>query len=178
MTKPRKRSSIRLDSVRLNFLGIEGTWVSDEMQQRASWELYVEIVTRVAVEQLGDDEGLVRDAYSSLYSLFPETRAILKRYGPDVAVPAGKGELSFAIVAVAVLNDVLRPFLAHWHPRLHDHEQHRGNDRSPRDHEHSWSEHANARKALLAMQEKMVCYADLLAEAAGVQAIHGRTDER
>jgi hypothetical protein len=176
MATKARRTPIKLDSVKLSVLGLEGTWVSDEAQQRAAWELYIELVTRIAVEHLADDEGLMREAYSSLYALFAETRAILKRAGPDVAVPAGKGKLSLAIVAIAVLNDVLRPFLAYWHPRLLAHEQQKPSDRSTRDHELAWSEHALARQALGGVREKMATYADLLAQAAGVAPIHSRDD--
>jgi hypothetical protein len=174
MVKRRTRSSIKLASVELDFLGIEGTWISDEVQQRAAWELYVELVTRVAVERLSDDDGLIREAYASLYSLFGETRAILKRSGPDIAVPAGKSELSFAHVAIAVLNEVLRPFLASWHSRLLAHEQQRPNDRPAREHERAWSEYAAAREALRGIQDKMARYAELLADAAGVSPVHIR----
>jgi hypothetical protein len=48
---------------------------------------YIELVTRIAVVPLGPGGGLLRDALSNLYSLFPTTRDILRRYGPGVADP-------------------------------------------------------------------------------------------
>lgn len=41
-------------------------WEVDQTQSRAAWSLYVELVTRIAVELLQADEGLVREALNSL----------------------------------------------------------------------------------------------------------------
>jgi hypothetical protein len=61
------------------FIGeISGTWEPDEVERRAAWELYVELVTRVAVVQLGPAEGLLREALSSLREVFGITREILR----------------------------------------------------------------------------------------------------
>ena len=59
-------------------------FVTDEAQVRAAWSLYVELVTRIAVQPLAQDEGLYREALNSLYSLFATTREILKEAGPSV----------------------------------------------------------------------------------------------
>ena len=106
-------------SLKLPYIaGIEGTWEPDEREQNASWEMYVELVTRISVAELKSDEGLLREALSSLYTLFNTTRDILRKYGPSVAQPKGKDNLSFGYLAVTVLNVVLRPVLAKWHPLL------------------------------------------------------------
>jgi hypothetical protein len=40
-------------SLKLPFLGdINGTWEPDETEQRAAWEMYVELVTRVSLVEL------------------------------------------------------------------------------------------------------------------------------
>src|SRR5205809_401846 len=85
---------------------VEGRWEADESEQRAAWELYVELVTRVAVQELKAEEGLLREALTSLYAVFAETRRILRHYGPDLAKPKGKGTLCFGQIAVKVLNEV------------------------------------------------------------------------
>jgi hypothetical protein len=93
----------------------------DETQQRAAWKLYIELTTRIAVQPLSLDEGLMREALTSLYSLFGTTRDVLKEAGPEVgAAPDTVGG-----IAIAVLNRGLRPFLAKWHPRLQDWEAQR-----------------------------------------------------
>jgi hypothetical protein len=83
------------------FIGeISGTWEPDEAERRAAWELYVELVTRVAVVQLGPAEGLLREALSSLREMFGITREILRRYGPAVAPKSAEQEISFGYLAV------------------------------------------------------------------------------
>lgn len=136
----------------------------DEVQQRAAWELYVELTTRIAVQPLGPDEGLMREALSSLYSIFGATREILRQAGPSVA----QGPISFGPVAIEVLNKGLRPFLAKWHPLLLAHEQTRPPQVSARDHERSWEKASEFRQELAKVQEEMMIYAEALGRIAGV----------
>jgi hypothetical protein len=37
--------------------GVEGTWEPDETEQRAAWDMYVELVTRISVVELRPGEG-------------------------------------------------------------------------------------------------------------------------
>jgi hypothetical protein len=90
------------------------SWKVDTIQKKAAWSLYVELVTRIAVQPLEVDQGLVREAMNSLYSLFGTTREVLKAAGPDV----GASRDSVGGIAITVLNNGLRPFLAKWHPLL------------------------------------------------------------
>jgi hypothetical protein len=136
----------------------------DEVQQRAAWELYVELTTRIAVQPLGSEEGLMREALSSLYSIFGATREILRQAGPSVA----QGPNSFGSVAIEVLNKGLRPFLAKWHPLLLVHEQKRPSEVSARDHERSWDKVPEFREELAKVQEQMMIYAEALGKIAGV----------
>jgi len=80
----------------LGVLSLQGTWKPSEVERLASWELYVELITRVAVVPLQPGEGLLGEALASLYSLFGVTREVLRRHGPDVArrtrtVPTASG---------------------------------------------------------------------------------------
>ena len=137
----------------------------DETQQRAAWELYVELTTRIAVQPLGPDEGLIREALSSLYNIFGATREILREAGPSVA----QGPNSFGPVAIEVLNKGLRPFLTKWYPLLLAYEQKRPEDVSARDHERSWEKASEFRSELAQIQEQMMIYAEALARIAGVK---------
>jgi hypothetical protein len=83
--------------------GVSGTWKPDDSERRAAWEMYVELVTRIAVVKLHPEEGLLREALSSLYSVFGSTRQILREHGPEVAKPKGGGDLSFGYLSVTVL---------------------------------------------------------------------------
>lgn len=105
-------------SLKLGLLDIGGEWQPDNAEENAAWEMYVELVTRISVAELKPDEGLLREALTSLYSLFGTTRDILRRYGPGITRGKDNGTISFGYIAVAVLNGALRPLLATWHPRL------------------------------------------------------------
>ena len=137
----------------------------DEVQQKAAWELYVELTTRIAVQPLGPDEGLMREALTSLYNLFNITREILREAGPSVA----QGSSSFGAIAIEVLNKGLRPFMAKWHPALLVHEQKRPADVNQKDHEHNWERAAEFRKELEEIRKQMVIYSEALGQIAGVQ---------
>jgi len=147
---------------------LKGTWKPDDTQRRAAWELYVELVTRIAVVPLAGNEGLLREALTSLYALFAITRDVLRRHGPQVAMPTRDSEYSLGQIAVAVLNDELRPLLARWHPALEEWEARRPPDSSRVAHEDAW-EHARALRAELAgTRRRLADYAALLATACGV----------
>jgi hypothetical protein len=157
-------------SLPLPLLGkIEGTWKPDESEREASWEMYVELVTRISVVELGPDEGLLREALSSLYTLFGTTRTIMRQHGPSVARPkGGKGGLSFGYLAVAVLNTVLRPVLAKWHPLLLDYEMSRPEAMSALEHERRWDRNKELRDVLDKTRDILLQYANILAEVAEV----------
>ena len=90
-------------SINLPF-GIGGTeWETDPTERRAAWFLYVELVTRISVEPLKSNKGLLREALNSLYSLFDTTRDILKEAGPDV----GASLKSVGGIAIADYNQAL-----------------------------------------------------------------------
>lgn len=81
-----KPSPVVLKKLTLSLpFGIGGVEMEPDSTERdAAWELYVELVTRVAVQSLNPQEGLVREAMNSLYSLFGSTRQILRKAGPGV----------------------------------------------------------------------------------------------
>jgi hypothetical protein len=169
-------ANAKLARVIVKLPGIEGEWVADRAQQTAAWEMYVELVTRIAVQPLGEHDGLLREALSSLYALFGETRRILRAYGPGVATPERKKYISFGAIAVDVLNVWLRPFLAKWHPLLQDHESHKPAALSAYKHEQAWGEAPALRAALELLRGKLVMYADLLAQACRVPSLHVRPE--
>lgn len=151
--------------------GLQGTWEPDEGERQAAWEMYVELITRVAVVELRPDGGLLREALTSLYSLFATTRAILREHGPVVAQAKGGGEYSFGLLAVLILNKVLRPALAKWHPRLRDYESTRPPDCSQVEHERAWASGEELRAALADVRSTLTQYAELLATVAGVPSL-------
>ena len=151
--------------------GIEGTWEPDESEKKAAWEMYIELVTRITVAKLGQDEGLLREALSSIYSLFATTRNILREYGPGIAQPKGNDNISFGFLAVAVLNTVLRPLLAKWHPLLKDYEDLRPGNISSVEYERAWGHYNALRKEIDDTRLVLTNYANLLAKVAGVPSM-------
>lgn len=137
-------------------------------QQAAAWEIYVELVTRIAVVELGDQQGTLREALASLHSLFGTIRTILRRYGPAVARAANAEASEVSILAMAILNDVLRPLLADWHPQLLAHESRCPAGLSAAEHEREWARNLEMREALAGSRARLGDYARLLAAAAAV----------
>ncbi len=140
-------------------------WEADLTERRAAWSLYVELVTRIAVEPLVGEEGLLREALNSLYSLFGTTRQILKEAGPDV----GASLHSVGGIAITVLNRGLRPILTKWHSRLQVWESQRPIDVSPAEHEQKWSEALELRKELEVLRGNLHQYSLALADIAGIE---------
>ncbi len=77
--------------------------------KNASWDLYVELITRVATQRLGPEEGDEAAALKSIHDLFSLTRSTIKQNGRHC--------INFTRIAVVVLNQKVRPFTAKWHPR-------------------------------------------------------------
>ena len=165
VARRRHRVSLETVSVSLPFGIGSMSWKVDTTQKKAAWSLYVELVTRIAVQPLEVDQGLVREAMNSLYSLFGTTREVLKAAGPDV----GASRDSVGGIAIAVLNNGLRPFLAKWHPLLQAWEARRPVGVSPKEHEQSWSEEPKLRSELEVLRGGLEDYAKALAKIADVE---------
>ena len=147
--------------------GISSTWRPDDAERRAAWELYVELITRVTVEQLGPEHGILREALSSYYSVFATTRDILRRYGTAVAPRERQGEMTFGVLAIMIVNGILRPVLEEWHSELTDYEAQRPAGVSVRQHERAWDRAAELRGVLNRTRASLEDLARLLAEVAG-----------
>lgn len=151
------------------FVGeISGVWEPVDSEREAAWELYVELATRISVVELGEDEGLLREALSSLYTVFGTTREILRRYGPAVAPRVAPGRLTFGLLAVNVLNLSIRPLLSRWHPLLTAHEANRGEHVDPVSHERRWARAEELRGEINDVRQVLLSLALALNEVAGV----------
>jgi hypothetical protein len=150
----------------LKVFSIKGTWEPNDAERRAAWELYVELVTRISVVPL--QNGIAREALSSLYALFGQSREILRRYGPDIAEPKPDHQYSFGFLTVAMLNFGLRPLLSYWHPELQTWEVQRDPTTSVKAHEDSWARIGQLRTDLDFARNILTQYASLLATACGV----------
>ena len=100
-------SKVGLDKLSLNigFLRADIKFQNDD--KKAAWELYVEMMTRITTQSLPHKHGDEKTALDSVFSLFPTTREILKKYGRET--------IEFSKIAIPVLNQIVRPFTAKWH---------------------------------------------------------------
>lgn len=135
-----------------------------QVERNVAWSLYVELITRIAIQPLESDQGLLREALTSLYSLFGTTRQILKEGGSVVGV----SRESVGGIAIAVLNEGLRPFLAKWHPALEDWEAQQPSATSRKQHEKDWWEESQLRNELENLRQDLEKYAEALAKIANV----------
>lgn len=152
-------------SVSLPFGIGSAEWEADSTERNAAWSLYVELVTRIAVQSLEVDRGTVREVLDSLYSLFSSTREILREAGPKV----GASSDSVGGIAIAVLNNGLRPFLSKWHPLLQVWEAKRTPDLSPKEHEENWVKEPQLRGELSLLRADLEKYANALVEIVGLK---------
>ena len=149
MNLPALFHRFRLEKIRLNRSVVALEIDFNENDRDAAWELYIEMLTRIVTQPLPAGSGDERAALDSVYSLFPTTRAILRRQG--------RNALQFSKVAIPVLNQVVRPFTAKWHG-----ESLAGAFDDP-------ARRAQFRAELELLQEDLRNYNRLLANIAGVE---------
>ena len=114
MRSPIKNTSLKsilqragLESLQINVKLLNAKFNFKTPDRDAAWELYVEMLTRITTQPLPSEDGDEETALTSVYSLFPVTREILKRQGRHC--------IGFTKIAVPVLNQIVRPFTAKWH---------------------------------------------------------------
>jgi hypothetical protein len=93
---------------------------------------------------------------------------VLRRYGPQVALPKRSGEYNLGYLLVVMLNYAVRPVLSYWHPALQAYEHTRAADVPPLDHERAWGRYDELRAVLADCRDHLALYAGLLATACGV----------
>ena len=72
-----KRNILKVKTVKAQIPWVgEVEFETVENAQNTAWKLCVEMGTRIATQKLGDDQGLLREAFNSLYKLFELTREI------------------------------------------------------------------------------------------------------
>jgi hypothetical protein len=116
----------------------------------AAWDLYVELVTRVATQKLPIEDGDEKTALKSIYDLWGFLRASLK---------AHRGCVVFAKLVIPFFNQQIRPFTAKWH---------RASLGGALDNDDG---RRQFRTELEALREDLVNFAGLLSSVAGVEDI-------
>ena len=102
-------SQFQLEAIKLGPAGATVELSFNQSDRNAAWELYIEMLTRIATQPLPTEAGDEKTALERVYRLFGITREILRRHGP--------GTIEFSKVAIPVLNQVVRPFTAKWHKK-------------------------------------------------------------
>ena len=138
-----------MKGLKLNIGFLETEWEPQVKDSEAAWEMYVELLTRIATQPLPNEVGIESTALESVYSLFSITRGILRAYGKDC--------IGFAKIAVIILNQVVRPFTARWHKL--------SNDRVFEDQEMC----ILFREELVTLQDQLRKYMGILAEIAAIE---------
>ena len=145
-----------LDSVKLTIGFAEMEFKPGRGDQEAAWEMYVELMTRIATQPLQEGDGDEAAALQSVYQLFSVTRGILKENGRKAK--------QFTRIAIIVLNQIIRPFTARWHKRQLD---------------GAFSDQNSCktfRQELQQLQVQLQHYAQLLADMAGVEDLTALAD--
>ena len=158
----RQRAKLQSVTVNIPYAG-SATFIPEESEVRAAWSLYVEISTRVPVQPIDPQYGSVREALSSIYALFGETRRILSYAGPSIA----HGSNSLAPLAISFLNDGLRPFLTKWHSELQIHERKHPAGKSTVEHEQEWPKVEEFKKEFKELQSNLEKYQSELMKLCG-----------
>ncbi|SCK39820.1 hypothetical protein H181DRAFT_03425 [Streptomyces sp. WMMB 714] len=154
------RRSAQLTEVRLVVLGSEMSFKTKTDMRHAAQRMFFQAATRVATRPLEDGHGNLREALTSLKTLFDLYREPLESEGTPL--PPANGNSVYEL-ALHILNFELAPFLTKWHPRLKAFEESdRGQDES------EWSENSVFREELRALQERLRPYLIGLGEIAGI----------
>ena len=127
--------------------------------RRVAWKLFVETLTRVSTQPLGIEDGSLREALASLYSLFGATRELLKNMPPSKQT----SKITVEMLAVKMLNQEIRPFLSKWHVRMKKFEA-----TQPGAEESEWLQHEECRKELETLRSRLINYTRAFGELAGV----------
>jgi len=133
--------------------------VNSEYRQVA-WKLFVETLTRVATQPLDSEAGSLREAMTSLYKLFSETRDLLKNMHPSKPTR----EVTVEVFAVKMLNQEIRPFLSKWHVELRAFEETNANRPDM-----YWEQNPTCRKELEALRQRLISYTKAFGELAGLK---------
>ncbi|WP_405615799.1 TIR domain-containing protein [Streptomyces sp. NBC_01508] len=142
------------------------------VERAAAFDLQIELVTRVGVQTLAADQGSLREALNSLYSLFATTRDVLHRMARETT-----GPLTLPGIAANLANGYLRPFLATWHPALQEYEATRPPTASHVEHERQWERSADMRAALTELHGPLTAVSKELATLCGIDLLTAQTDE-
>lgn len=134
------------------------SFVVNDEHKRVAWRLFIETASRVSTQPLPEARGFLREALTSLYTLFTTVREELKTMSPS---RSGR-KATVEMFALRMLNNELRPFLTKWHPLLARYEGRHEQD------EDEWDRASECRKELEEMRRRIIKYAQAFGELAEI----------
>ncbi|WP_217207561.1 toll/interleukin-1 receptor domain-containing protein [Streptomyces sp. AC550_RSS872] len=126
-----------------------------ESERMAAYDIQVELVTRIGVQELAPGTGSLREALTSLKSLIDFTRATLHTYSVNLERGSASGAPTVQHLAYVLINETIRPFTGTWHPLLSAYESRCPADVAPLDHEAAWPQAEAMRAELSALREPL-----------------------
>ncbi len=136
-------------------------------ERQMAWKICLELVTRIPIVRLDDNEGLLREALTSLHEQFRLMRTALRSYGSSLVQTDQDTSASLCLVIMSMLNKTIRPLLAKWHPLLKDYEDMRPPSMGTRTYEQQWERAAELRQEIVSLRMPLLGYATSLAQIAG-----------
>lgn len=136
-----------MTSLKINLGILQTDWKPQDPDKDAAWQMYVELLTRIATQPLPENSGDDVAALTSVYQLFPITREVLRTQG--------RGAMEFAKLALVILNQKVRPFTAKWHGIKEAGEL--------------AGQHDEFRRELAELQKVLLTYTRMLGDMAGVE---------
>ncbi|MEV5489463.1 hypothetical protein AB0L47_15870 [Streptomyces bobili] len=156
------RRSAQLTEVQLTLPGSVMVFTANTDMRQAALRMFFQASTRVATRPLDDGSGNLREALTSLKTLFDLYREPLE--SGAAPPPPAKGDSVHELV-LDILNFELAPFLAKWHPRLSAWEAAHQDEAD----EAAWPENADFREDLKDLQRRLRPYVIGLGNIAGVR---------
>ena len=99
-----------MTSLKIKTPFLEADWQPKNEDKDAAWELYIELLTRIATQPLPKEHGDEATVLESVHKLFGITTEVIKQHGRLC--------IEFTKIAVVILNQRLRPFTTKWHKLL------------------------------------------------------------
>jgi hypothetical protein len=166
MTAEEKIVEVAIDQVK-------GFFYPSAAERAAAYELLIELTTRPSSAPLASPDASIGDELRSIDEMFEVTRTILRKHGTEGS-KGSAGNISLAVVALRVLNELFRPVLDRWRPLLDEHML-----RRPRqdgsvtelDWERRWERAQSCRAELTSMRAATRSYIETLSHIAGTPAI-------
>ncbi|WP_049715958.1 hypothetical protein [Streptomyces caatingaensis] len=156
------RRSAQLTEVQLTLPGSVMVFAATTDMRQAAQRMFFQASTRVATRPLEEGSGNLREALTSLKTLFDLYREPLE--SGAAPPPPAKGDSVYDLV-LDILNFELAPFLAKWHPRLRAWEAAQGAQAD----EAAWPENAAFRDDLKDLQRRLRPYVIGLGKVAGIR---------